>query len=305
MKLSIIIPVYNSSKYLNRCLDSLFSQDFTDFEVIVVNDGSRDNSARIIASYALRHDNIQFVNMKNGGQGKARNTGMRLAAGEYIGFVDSDDWIEPSMFSKLIGACEESGADMACCDYWIVGGDGSRTYGKGRIKDTDISCADHVWNKVFRRKLLEGIRFVEGGTWFEDFPFAVAAVLRSGKTVFVEEPLYDYSVGHFSTTSNSNTRKNLDMIRVCDIISEDCPKEEFDYLLINHVLLEHIKRINLSGGKGKRKVVKRVRKYVKKQIPKLKTNKSYLAETKNRRIIMNLNYRGLDRLSMLILKVKK
>ena len=117
MKLSIIVPVYNVEKYLAQCLDSLVGQTVEDYEIIVVNDGSPDNSQRIIDDYAARYPGLIVPMIKeNGGLSSARNLGMNVAKGEFIGFVDSDDWVDETMYEKMLEAIERENADIAYCD---------------------------------------------------------------------------------------------------------------------------------------------------------------------------------------------
>ena len=117
MKLSIIVPVYNVEKYLAKCLDSLVHQTVKDYEVIVVNDGSPDNSQSIIDDYAARYPELIVpVLKKNGGVSDARNYGMSIAKGEFFGFIDGDDWADPTMYEKLLAVIERENADMVYCD---------------------------------------------------------------------------------------------------------------------------------------------------------------------------------------------
>lgn len=115
MKLSIIVPVYKVEKYIRRCLDSIINQTFTDFELILVDDGSPDTSGEICEGYAKKDERIRVIHQENKGLSGARNTGVEVSKGEYIGFVDSDDWIELEMYEKLITAAEKYGADIVKC----------------------------------------------------------------------------------------------------------------------------------------------------------------------------------------------
>ncbi len=115
MKVSIIVPVYNVEKYLKRCLDSLISQTLKDIEIICVNDGSKDNSDKILEEYARKDSRIIIINQENQGISVARNNGMDIAKGKYVGFVDSDDWVDSDFFEKLYNAAEKNNAQMAVC----------------------------------------------------------------------------------------------------------------------------------------------------------------------------------------------
>ena len=119
MTLSIIIPVYKVEQFLRQCLDSVFAQTIDDFEVICVNDCSPDSSPEILREYAKVHDNLVIVDQENHGNGYARNYGISIAKGEYIGFVDADDFIDPDMFKNMVGALTETGADISVANPYL------------------------------------------------------------------------------------------------------------------------------------------------------------------------------------------
>lgn len=118
--LSVIVPVYNVKPYLAECLDSILAQTFTDFEVLLIDDGSTDGSSALCDEYAGTDSRIRCFHKENGGHMSARQEGFRNASGTYIAFVDSDDWIHPAMYERMCAAAEESGADMVCCNYTAV-----------------------------------------------------------------------------------------------------------------------------------------------------------------------------------------
>lgn len=306
MKLSIIVPVYNAEKYLRECLESLAAQTIRDYEVILVNDGSTDSSREIINEYIGKYSVFKTIDIENGGQGRARNFGLLAAQGEYIGFVDSDDSVSSAMFEKLYAFAEQEEADIAVCDYYRCEISGKRIYEKSKLQDHPLSAAGAVWNKIFRHELIQDIRFPEG-LWYEDFQFSAQAMISSGKTVFLHEPLYFYRSGHTSTMRNTNSVKNLDMIRIMENIHKYVDKDhenDFQFLVINHVLLDSIKRVSAQSGKNKKNVIRKLREYVIKYVPDLENCVSYQKESRNRRIIMWLNYHELEFVSDFILKIK-
>lgn len=306
MKLSIITPVYNVEKYLPECLNSVLNQSFSDYELILVNDGSTDNSAEILSSYAEKYpDIIRIITIDNGGQGRARNFALDVAEGDYIGFVDSDDWITPEMFSKLYEAACYSDADIAVCDYYRVE-DGNYIYEKSHLQSHYLSSSGAVWNKIFRRKLIGDIRFPQG-RWYEDFSFSAKLLMKAQKTVFIDEPLYCYRSGHSSTMRNRNSAKNLDMLYIMDDIRSAVPdgkEEDFRFLVINHLLLDSVKRVSTQKGEGYKEVVSEMLEYVRKEVPSLKECESFRNESRNRRIIMWLNYHNLAGIANFILGLK-
>ena len=296
MKLSIIVPVYNVENYLPVCLDSILSQNFNDYEIIMINDGSKDSSYSIMEEYKSRFpDKIINLSVDNGGQGRARNFALDIARGDYIAFADSDDWVTPDMFSKLYAAAVSENADIAVCDYYRVE-DGENIYEKSHLQNHYLSCAGAVWNKIFRKTLVGDVRFPEG-RWYEDFAFSAKMLMRSEKTVFINEPLYCYRSGHTSTMRNKNSAKNLDMIYILDDIRAAMPEgreEDFRFLVLNHLLLDSIKRVSTQKGEGYKDVINEMREYVKKYIPNLTSCESFKSESRGRRIVMWLNYHGFE-----------
>ena len=308
MKLSIIVPVYNTAGYLEQCVNSLLAQPIpeNDYEIILVNDGSIDQSLDVMQRYLAAYpDRIEIIDTENGGQGRARNLALEVAQGDYIGFADSDDWAADDMYARLLAFAEAEDADIAVCNSYSVSGS-ELTLMEARPQGTDICAAGSVWNKLFRRSLIGDVRFPEG-LWYEDFAFSAKLLLLSHKTVFLDEPLYYYRASNTSTMRNQNAIKNLDILAVMDDVAafagEDA-KDTVDFFIINHILLEAIKRVNLQTSLDKKNVIRTLREYVKKHIPDLDACKAYQAETRNRRIIMKLNYKGQEGLSEFILKTK-
>ena len=305
MRLSIIVPVYNAEKYLRTCLDSLVSQTVTDYEIILVNDGSKDGSGVILEEYRETHpDLIRIITVENGGQARARNLALEEAQGDYIGFTDSDDAAHPDMFQKLCDAAMHVNADIAVCDCWRVGPEG-KAYQPARTEEKSISASGPVWNKIFRREIIGDIRFPEG-RWYEDLAFSAKLLAKANRIVFVQEALYDYRCGHTSTMTNQNSGKNLDLLAVLDDVCmflDENGKDGKDYLILSHVLLDAIKRVNYQQSPDKREVLRELRSYVHKEIPHLLKNQTYREQTRGRRIVMFLNYYGCEKLACSLLKL--
>ena len=114
---SIIVPIYNVEKYLGRCLDSLLAQTLKNIEIIAVNDGSTDLSLKILKEYSIKDSRIKIINKPNGGVSSARNEGIQLASGEFIGFVDPDDWVDPEMYEDMVNHAKNEKADIVMCSY--------------------------------------------------------------------------------------------------------------------------------------------------------------------------------------------
>jgi len=202
--LSIIVPIYNVEKYLAQCIESLINQTYRDIEIILVDDGSPDRCPGICDGYAKKDQRVKVIHQKNAGVSAARNTGLRMAAGAYIGFVDPDDWVRPDMYAGMIAALEQTQADMAICGYeycqenGII--DGTRPYScrsnetvsqkevMRRFSDIPPTVRLVVWNKVFRRSLLEGIWFREGLHASEDVLFLTDYAEKIRSAVVVHQP---------------------------------------------------------------------------------------------------------------------
>lgn len=171
--ISVIVPIYNTEKYLRQCVDSILGQTYRELEVILVDDGSTDNSPEICEEYKRKDDRIRVIHKENGGQAGARNCGIDAADGDYISFVDSDDWIAEEMYQTMVNALAGSDANIACCGTALVYMDGStlsppvesRTFQPQEALQ-DLLTADmlrcEVTNKIFHKALFENIRFPEG-----------------------------------------------------------------------------------------------------------------------------------------------
>ena len=307
MKLSIIVPVYNVEKYLEECVDSLLNQTLQDLEIFLVDDGSTDRSGEIADRYAREYpDKVHTLHLNNGGQGRARNAALPMASGDYVGFVDSDDWIERDMYEKLLDRAEKTGADVVVCDFLEHYADGREQTLPACFQDHPLSAAGSSCNKIFRRSLIGDLRFPEG-LWYEDFYFSAVMLLRSKRTEFIPEPLYVYRRGQESTMHNKNARKNLDMLKIMELIEREIgedAREDFDFLVINHVVLDSISRLARQDAPDKAEVIRAFRRYAHEKIPHLTRCPSFRAETQKRRIIMFLNYHGLEQAAQLILRVK-
>ena len=309
MKISVIIPVYNTQDYLSDCVDSILRQTLEDIEIILINDGSTDNSGKIIDGYVKKYPGkIRALTVENGGQGRARNFGIDMARGDYLSFIDSDDYLKVNALELMYSATVENDADIVVCDMEKRFDDGRREYVKAALQSDPLASAGSSSNKIFRRSAVGDIRF-PAGLWYEDFAFSAKMLLKSRMTVFVEKPLYIYRCGQSSTMNNNNARKNLDIIAIMEDIHAFAKDEDkldgFEFMLINHVLLDSIKRLQLQSAADKKAVIKKLRDYVKSYIPSLAACGSYQRESRNRRLIMALNYHGLEGLSIALLKLKE
>ncbi|MBQ9663293.1 MAG: glycosyltransferase family 2 protein [Oscillospiraceae bacterium] len=308
MKLSVIVPAYNAEKTLRTCLDSILAQTRPADELIVINDGSKDATESILREYAEQHPAcFRYQTVENGGQGRARNIGFELSTGDWIGYVDSDDWIDPEMYEKLLDAAERENSDMALCEVLAHYPDGRTEKEYIYRPDRAIAATGFPNNKLFRRELIEHIRYPEEKLWYEDAEYTAVAIHRAKKITHLPETLYHYRRGLPSTMNNNNAQKNLDLLTVMmhledEFLPED--RDDFEFLVLNHILLDGMNRVQAMTAEDKKEVLWLMREYVKDKIPKLSASRSFREETRNRRIIMRLHYLGLSDLAAAILNMK-
>ena len=203
--LSIIVPVYDVERYLPKCIDSILAQTFTDFELILVEDGSPDNCPALCDAAAARDARIRVIHQKNGGLSAARNAGLDAARGEWIGFVDSDDYIAPEMYEALYKAVQSTGADLALCDYAEVNETGALCppmhislaeqvfTGRELLKNATDTMIQPAWNKLYRRAIFAQLRYPEGKL-NEDLFLIPEVCLRIQKAVVVPKALRGGSI---------------------------------------------------------------------------------------------------------------
>lgn len=222
---SIIVPMYNSSKYLEKCLDSLINQTLKNIEIIVVNDGSEDNSLELAMNLAKKDKRIKVFDRKHAGLSSTRNYGLEQSNGKYIGFVDSDDYVESNMFEFLLNMSEDNHADIAICGWYLVENDNIRECAfKSERKvlnseeTTDIllnhvSFDNFACNKLFSKELFDDIRFPEGKL-LEDLLTIYKLINKSNKTVIDSTPLYYYVLHNNSITNKLHNQVNKEAFNV-------------------------------------------------------------------------------------------
>ena len=212
MLISVIVPIYNVQDYLIRCLDSLDQQDYKNLEILLVDDGSKDDSGKMADEYCRNHLRFQVLHKQNGGLSDARNYGIKHAKGEAFVFVDSDDWVSYDYVSKMVDSMIKNQSDVVCCDMEYVDDDENRTYSSGgdfSVVHVDehpeiITINNSACNKLIKRKCFEHIEFPKG-IWYEDLG-SIPMILSEAKIVSkVSEPLYFYyqRSGSISHTENS------------------------------------------------------------------------------------------------------
>jgi glycosyltransferase involved in cell wall biosynthesis len=234
--ISVIVPVYNVEKYLRKCIDSILSQTYTNLEIILVDDGSVDNSDKICDEYKEKDSRIVVIHKENGGASSARNVGLDMAHGEYIGFIDSDDYIDSDMYEELYKNMQDNNADLSICGILNLyqGIEPKRNIpdkkvmlAAGAIKLMLTGLTVSPCNKLFKRKLFKDIRYPTGKT-AEDAFILIEILLKCDIVAFTSEEKYYYVHRGNSITTRKYHKSDDDVIEAWEknykLISENCPE---------------------------------------------------------------------------------
>ena len=221
--ISIIIPIYNVELYLQRCVDSLLKQTYRDFELILVDDGSPDRCGVICDEYAAADPRISVIHKQNGGLSDARNAGLAIARGEYIAFVDSDDWVAPDYLERLFTALTETSADICACAVLKTDGTAAVPAEKAGVPEAfetaqalkllvcDSVFHQYVWNKLYRRSVISDILFPKGKTNEDEF-WTYRVFGNARKVARIPDVLYFYFQRPGSIMGESYSLKRLDAL---------------------------------------------------------------------------------------------
>lgn len=269
--ISVIVPVYNVEEYLVRSVDSILNQTYRNLEIILVDDGSTDMSGTMCDSFKEQDERIKVIHKKNGGLSDARNAGLDIASGDYIGYVDSDDWIEPDMFELMVTNCEKYGADVAACRY-------SRAYRDFTVNEsTDLilhmtrdealetyicenvtrPIYNSVWSKLFKADLVKDYRFPVGKK-SEDIMYTTRAFCNMNSCVYIDKALYNYvcdregsimavkSGKHMLEDELPFFREGVEYIR--EHVSEEMGDKAF-YHYCKRIMLYYLDYMRMEGGR--------------------------------------------------------
>ena len=284
VKVSVIVPVYNVEAYLDRCLNSLVNQTLGEIQIIVVNDGSKDGSYQIVEKYReTNSDKIVYVEKKNGGLSDARNAGLPFANGEYIGFVDGDDYVDEAMFEKMYRMARDRNSDMIICDYY-------HDYGKkliyknssvGSISNDIFAQKEVAWNKIVNREIIKnaGILFPVG-LQYEDKEFFYKIILHVNKFDFVREPLY-YYVQRSDSIVYTYNEKTRDVFSILDNVIEYYKKNnlyekynaQFEYrCIISMLSASFFRMVKIKDNKLRKAILNENWNYLTDNFPEWKKN---------------------------------
>lgn len=318
MKVSVIVPVYNVELYIEKCLKSLVKQTLKEIEIIIVNDGSTDNSDKIISKYAKKYSNIIYIKKENGGVSEARNLGLQKATGEYIGFLDSDDWIEEDMYEKMYEKAKSENFDMVACDTEAIFPD-KKMYISSNIKEDNVSNKELmidayavIWNKIYKKELIQGLKFKKNMNFCEDVEFLYMVYSRVKSIGVIKEPLHNYLQREGSLTYVYD-KKLYQLIESMDDIIEYYKEnkkfykyqKELEYTYVRYLYATFIKRIAKTRNKVEfNKAVNIVIEKVNKNFPNYKKN-IYLKGLTPKNLYLKCFNKALSNLVYLVSKPQK
>ena len=256
---SVIVPLWRAERTLPRCVDALLHQTYPEMEIILVDDGSPDGSGAMCDAYARQDARIRVIHLPNGGVSRARNAGLSVAQGAYIGFADSDDWCEPTMYATLVQLLREHRADIAICGLRRTDGtDGSPAaaaqpvsvrepdaYWRAFFRIGTQQCIYYVMNRLYRREILSAVRFPDGISDGEDVWFTYRAFRQANSIAETAQPLYNYYENPESLTRSGFTDRDLGLERIWQDVAVDAaanrqdllPWAELNLLRVNFTLL--------------------------------------------------------------------
>lgn len=312
-KISIIVPVYKVEPYINKCIDSILNQTFTDFELILVDDGSPDNCGNICDEYALKDKRVVVIHQENGGLSSARNKGIDVSKGEYIGFVDGDDIISENMYEVLYNICIVNCADISSCSYKKFEHDYEvlnskkietekievKTYIKNNIIEAyyrgELNSVSSC-NKLYKKIIFNDILFPVGRI-YEDVSTTYKLFLTINKLVETNEKLYFYRFRQGSITNSSFNDKRFDIIPLYNeqykIMSEVYPNicNQIKYEYYHNIRCIFVDIINDYGLKNKNYYLKKTSKLIRRELKSILKNKLITKKYKIIAILMAYSYR--------------
>lgn len=270
--ISVIVPIYNVEIYLDRCIESIVNQTYKNLEIILVNDGSTDNSLTICQKWAKKDNRIKVIDKENGGLSSARNAGLDIANGEYVSFVDSDDYIDKNIYDEMIKNIIITKSDIISCSIQEIQNNGNKINTLNK-KDTILNSEEcikdllfnhkritpYAWDKLYKKDIIGSSRFIEKLKFGEDAPFAYDLLKKIKKYQTIDFIGYYYIRRDNSLIGNKFKKHQMFAIKAADIILEDCiknnryvefaKKHKLDevYALINGIIKsdeEHLDELN-------------------------------------------------------------
>ncbi len=254
-KISVVIPVYNVEKYITQCMDSLIKQTYNNLEIIVIDDESKDNSGEIADEFSKLDSRVIVRHIKNRGAAGARNAGLELVTGDYVLFVDSDDWLESDAISILVDKIEETNSDIVMCQYsdeYVSQSVEHSITDKTKIYDTEEAMREYIdhweypliWNKIYKSNLLQDVRFVEGRCIDDEF-FTYQLVAKAKKLVLVPDVLYHYRQRKSGAMGNPKKRRQRCQDQV-DFVTKRYEDLKMKFPKLKNRLIEHMCEVYMT-----------------------------------------------------------
>lgn len=243
-KISVIIPIYNTAEYLPRCLDSILNSTYQNLEVLCINDGSTDESEVILKRYAAEDSRVITINKANAGVSAARNTGLERATGDFIAFVDSDNWVHPQYFEILVWGQEQTKADITICKYSTTA-ENTLKFEQIDLKTVEVTFVPNadamkigqlkslVWGRLYKCSSILGLRFENGLQWGEDTLFSICTLSNNPNIALVGSELYYYFQRETSASQTLSLRSKLDLIRCYLTYYEKAGGDAQSFLYLN------------------------------------------------------------------------
>lgn len=315
--ISIIVPVYNVEEYLSKCIESLVNQTLKDIEIILVNDGSPDKSLDIMKKYAKKYNNIVCIDKENGGQGSARNKALTEAKGEYVTFVDSDDWIALDMCEKLLNKAQEEQSDLVFANYYKVESGNEipgEIYGmdEKEILKKYLLTQSGPCHKLIKKSLIidNNLYFPEIRA-YEDISIVPVWGLYADKISCVNENLYYYLIREGSTMKQTTYNPKLEAIfvslenllnKIKKLKNKKNYKEELEWIFIEHLL--HGASLRFFQFDNYKDNIEKINKILSTNFPDWRKNKYYQKQSIKYKIVCTLFYKEHYKILKLLLKNK-
>lgn len=291
---SIIIPCYNAEKTIKRCLESVISQTYKNIEIVIINDGSIDKTDSIIKKY-INDNRIKYYNRSNHGIGKTRNFGMKEATGEYITFLDSDDYLPNDAIDNLYKLAQKNKLDLVVSDYYVdnknIKSEKIKSFPITNVKNNpnlifDINLAP--WNKLYKKELIENIKFEEN-LKYEDAPFVIESIIKAKRIGKLDKETYYYVVNPNSETTIRDERI-FDIFKILDIIGRLVENkkeltEVYKTLCIRIICNYNIQQRYQKKLKTANRFINKGFYYMKKVDPKYKHSVYFKNRSKNKALI--------------------
>jgi glycosyltransferase involved in cell wall biosynthesis len=292
-KLSIIVPVFNNEIFIEKCIYSIINQTYKNIELIVIDDGSTDKSGDIIATIQNEDSRVKYIKQENQGVSIARNKGLEISTGEYIGFVDSDDYVDENMYQKLLDAALKNNADIVECNFFTINDEiiisksdfkNAVLNNKNEILENNFikkNTANYCWNKLYKKKTILDYKFNKL-SYSEDYLFNSLILLNSNIKIVIEDILYFYVANSNSATKKAYNEKYLDMITAGNIVLMNYEKFKIYFIqaeLVEYILKKYIyifMLIEKSNHNEKKRIKKRYDDFIKFYFKNVKIKRRYI-----------------------------